>query len=115
MTNFSRKTRGPWKPPRHRRQNGKDSGLYPFIVGGFALVAVYSVVNPDKMPRPVQAAVSASRNLMRENSPLPGAYYPNCAAARAAGVAPIYAGEPGYREPLDRDGDGVACEPYRGR
>lgn len=42
-------------------------------------------------------------------------YYPNCAAAKAADVAPIYAGEPGYRANLDGDGDGVACEPYRGR
>jgi hypothetical protein len=39
-------------------------------------------------------------------------YYPNCAAARAAGVAPINRGEPGYRHGLDADGDGVACEPY---
>lgn len=37
-------------------------------------------------------------------------YYPNCAAARAAGVAPLYAGQPGYSSNLDRDGDGVACE-----
>ncbi|GBE64745.1 calcium-binding protein [Mycobacterium sp. MFM001] len=37
-------------------------------------------------------------------------YYPNCATARAAGAAPIYAGQPGYRLGLDRDGDGVACE-----
>lgn len=37
-------------------------------------------------------------------------YYPNCATARAAGVAPIHADEPGYRAGLDRDGDGVACE-----
>jgi excalibur calcium-binding domain-containing protein len=37
-------------------------------------------------------------------------YYPNCAAARAAGVAPIYRGQPGYRSGLDRDGDGIACE-----
>jgi hypothetical protein len=37
-------------------------------------------------------------------------YYPNCAAARAAGAAPIRVGEPGYRRKLDRDGDGVACE-----
>lgn len=34
----------------------------------------------------------------------------NCAAVRAAGVAPIYAGDPGYSADLDRDGDGVACE-----
>ncbi len=37
-------------------------------------------------------------------------YYPNCSAARAAGAAPIRAGDPGYRAGLDRDGDGVACE-----
>jgi len=37
-------------------------------------------------------------------------YYANCAAARAAGAAPIHRGEPGYRPGLDRDGDGIACE-----
>jgi hypothetical protein len=37
-------------------------------------------------------------------------YYENCSAARAAGAAPLYRGEPGYRAGLDRDGDGVACE-----
>jgi hypothetical protein len=37
-------------------------------------------------------------------------YYANCDAARAAGAAPLYVGEPGYRSGLDRDGDGVACE-----
>ena len=38
------------------------------------------------------------------------AYYANCAAVRAAGAAPIRAGQPGYSRKLDRDGDGVACE-----
>ncbi|WP_245760936.1 excalibur calcium-binding domain-containing protein [Saccharopolyspora shandongensis] len=38
------------------------------------------------------------------------AYYSNCAAARAAGAAPLHSGEPGYRSALDRDHDGVACE-----
>ena len=37
-------------------------------------------------------------------------YYKNCAAARAAGVAPLLRGSPGYRSGLDRDHDGVACE-----
>ena len=40
-------------------------------------------------------------------------YYPNCAAARAAGAAPIMIGRPGYRRELDADNDGIACEPYR--
>ncbi len=38
------------------------------------------------------------------------AYYPNCAAAEAAGAAPLSRGRPGYRPELDRDGDGVACD-----
>jgi hypothetical protein len=37
-------------------------------------------------------------------------YYQNCTEARAAGAAPLYEGEPGYRSGLDRDHDGVACE-----
>lgn len=49
----------------------------------------------------------------RRAQPLIGggdAYYPNCAAARAAGAAPVRRGDPGYRPGLDRDDDGVACE-----
>lgn len=38
------------------------------------------------------------------------AYYANCAAAKAAGAAPLYAGQAGYSTSLDRDRDGVACE-----
>jgi hypothetical protein len=37
------------------------------------------------------------------------AYYPNCAAVRAAGKAPIRRGDPGYGRHLDRDGDGEGC------
>ena len=36
--------------------------------------------------------------------------YANCDAVRAAGAAPIYAGEPGYSVKLDRDRDGIGCE-----
>lgn len=36
--------------------------------------------------------------------------FANCAAARAAGAAPVRIGEPGYGRHLDRDGDGVGCE-----
>jgi hypothetical protein len=36
--------------------------------------------------------------------------FANCAAARAAGVAPVHRGDPGYGSNLDGDGDGVACE-----
>lgn len=45
-----------------------------------------------------------------ETAPAQNVYYPNCKAAKAAGAAPLYQGEPGYRPGLDRDQDGVACE-----
>jgi hypothetical protein len=39
------------------------------------------------------------------------AYYSNCAAAKAAGAAPLRRGvDGGYRKALDRDGDGIACD-----
>jgi hypothetical protein len=37
-------------------------------------------------------------------------YYANCTAAKAAGAAPLYAGQPGDRSAMDGDKDGVACE-----
>lgn len=37
-------------------------------------------------------------------------FFENCDAARAAGAAPVHAGDPGYGSHLDRDGDGTGCE-----
>lgn len=34
----------------------------------------------------------------------------NCSQARAAGAAPVRAGDRGYGRHLDRDGDGIGCE-----
>lgn len=39
----------------------------------------------------------------------------NCAEARARGIAPMSRWHPAYSAHLDRDGDGIACEPYFGR
>jgi hypothetical protein len=39
-------------------------------------------------------------------------HYSGCSEARAAGSAPMYRGSPGYRQSMDGDYDGVACEPY---
>lgn len=36
--------------------------------------------------------------------------FANCTAARAAGAAPVRAGQAGYGRHLDRDGDGIGCE-----
>ncbi|WP_074133054.1 excalibur calcium-binding domain-containing protein [Mycolicibacterium houstonense] len=57
----------------------------------------------------IAAVACAAATAGLTTAPIAGAY-PNCAAARAAGAAPLYAGQPGYSSKLDRDGDGVACE-----
>jgi hypothetical protein len=58
-------------------------------------------------PAPVAPAAPAPAPV----APVPGtAYYASCADAKAAGAAPIYAGQPGYRAGLDRDNDGTACD-----
>jgi excalibur calcium-binding domain-containing protein len=60
------------------------------------------------MQKPVAAAPSKA-------AAITGVFYRNCDAARAAGAAPIRRGEPGYAPHLDRDNDGIACEPYKGK
>jgi endonuclease YncB( thermonuclease family) len=70
---------------------------------------------PPQPPAPAtKAAPKPAPVQTTEEAPAPeqdsAAYYKNCTAAKAAGAAPLYRGEPGYRAALDRDGDGVACE-----
>jgi hypothetical protein len=57
-------------------------------------------------PAPVRSAAVAPKASSTRGS----VYYANCAAARAAGAAPVRVGDPGYARHLDRDGDGVGCE-----
>jgi len=66
---------------------------------GSVLTGTQRVTCEAKVPQPVIPFVGGST-----------AHYANCSEARAAGVAPIYRGEPGYRSGLDRDNDGIACE-----
>ncbi|WP_307620424.1 excalibur calcium-binding domain-containing protein [Nocardia salmonicida] len=68
-------------------------------------VVVPAPTTTVEIPAPRIAAVP------EPEAPAPAsAYYKNCAAAKAAGAAPLHTGDPGYRSGLDRDGDGVACE-----
>lgn len=57
------------------------------------------VTRARAQPARAQSALSLNRT-----------YFPNCAAAREAGAAPLRRGDPGYRPALDRDNDGIACE-----
>ncbi|WP_307794476.1 GmrSD restriction endonuclease domain-containing protein [Arthrobacter cavernae] len=61
-------------------------------------------------PEPIQSAVAPAPVAPAPVAPAPAVHYANCAAVRAAGAAPLHAGQPGYSRSLDRDGDGIACE-----
>jgi Excalibur calcium-binding domain len=61
------------------------------------------------------AYASDERDLTFAQTIYASMHIPNCTTARALGLAPAYRGEPGYRAHLDRDGDGIACEPYQRR
>ncbi len=65
-----------------------------------------------RMRRTVAAGVRAVRPARRASAVT--VYFPGCNAVRAAGLAPLYRGEPGYRPEMDGDDDGIACEPHRG-
>ncbi|MEV6388455.1 excalibur calcium-binding domain-containing protein [Nocardia xishanensis] len=74
------------------------------------------VPQPPVLPTTPQVAVPTPQAARPPAPPAPpepqqsSVYYRNCAAAKAAGAAPLHRGEPGYRSELDRDGDGIACE-----
>lgn len=70
-------------------------------------------------PAPTQSSPRTSPPRVNTTAPAPapapapssgGTYFKNCSAARAAGAAPLYRGQPGYAPKLDRDNDGIACE-----
>lgn len=93
------------------------SGLWgPPCNGTIDAPAPTPTPTPTPTPEPpvTKAAPVAPPVETTEDAPDPkpdsAAYYKNCSAAKAAGAAPLYRGEPGYRAALDRDGDGVACE-----
>lgn len=102
-----------------RRGNRQHSPVTNFITGAAVLGAIVGVgsIATTSSGRDKLAAtandVGAAVGVVRRRAPQQGDLWSGCNQARAAGTAPIYRGEPGYREEMDGDGDGEACEPYR--
>ena len=78
------------------------------LTGGYAWSiwskpSAAAVANAVKIPaaRPGQTSHDIEQSV----------YYASCADVQAAGKAPLYAGQPGYRSELDPDGTGLACPP----
>lgn len=95
--------------PNEARAREQRRGIW---AGTFERPGDYRAAHPAPRARPARQA--APRRSYAPPAPS-GVYYRSCADARAAGAAPLYRGQPGYRPEMDGDGDGIACEPYRGR
>ncbi|WP_234033961.1 thermonuclease family protein [Qipengyuania gaetbuli] len=79
----------------------------------FQLPADFRAANPQSAPQVYKRPTAPG--VRYDQATGGGLYFRSCREARAAGRAPIYRGQPGYRSGLDGDNDGIACEPYRGR
>ncbi|QWC57972.1 hypothetical protein F7D01_13680 [Erythrobacter sp. 3-20A1M] len=80
----------------------------------FEMPGAYRAAHPQQYAKPASQAQPSQASTATRQPVRRDVYYRNCAAARAAGAAPLYRGQPGYRSGMDGDGDGIACEPYRG-
>lgn len=80
------------------------------VASPVATVAPESADQPAPAPTDAPPATYAPAPAPLAEPAAQAGYYPNCSAARAAGVAPLLRGQPGYASKLDRDNDGVACE-----
>jgi len=97
-----------WKAKQHRargrRRMLKTLAIAVVFLAAFAAAWKY-------LPQSMDLSQIGKQWLLERQAREQLIYYPNCAAARAAGVAPIRIGQPGYRLALDADLDGIACEP----
>lgn len=121
---------------RHRRRallRKVWSISYPIVLGGALGVCLFLAVDrsaalANDEPQPTfharPQAQEPTREALASDAPLPmiharpqarepsGGAFRTCDAARAAGAGPVYRGQNGYGPHLDRDNDGVGCEPY---
>ena len=87
------------------------------ILIGAALVGASGGFVWANLPAKIQLAPNAPGVVAAEPRAQPIATalvrYSGCNEVRALGKDPLYRGDPGYREEMDGDSDGVACEPIR--
>ena len=92
---------------RHGCHTNRKTGQYPCHRSATPASAA------PVAPLPPSGGTPATPAHLHETAPARA--FRNCSEARALGAAPVRRGDPGYGPHLDRDGDGVGCEPYRRR
>jgi hypothetical protein len=83
-------------------------GVFLFVLAGTLYVVTPEAPGRDTLRLHLQEPVAAYVETRTTDQ-----FYANCAEARADGRSNIPARDPSYRERMDGDGDGLACEPYR--
>jgi len=106
--------------PTYRNRRRPSSALSILVYAGVvgAIAGAGSVATTSEGRDTIAATatdIGIAAGIVRKRAPQDGDYWRRCDDARAAGTAPIHRGEAGYREGLDADNDGIACEPYRGQ
>lgn len=86
------------------------AGVLGAIVG---IGSIASAPEAQTSAETVAGHPAVSTGMIRSREPASGDRWAGCDDARAAGAAPIYRGEPGYRPDIDGDDDGIACESRR--
>src|SRR3546814_8191230 len=100
-----------------RSQRSSSVGSYLAVAGliGAAVGGGWAMTDHERQQAFITNAkeIAVDVGILRARAPQDGDYWRGCDDARAAGTAPIYRGEPGYRDGMGGDSDGIACEPYR--
>lgn len=87
-------------------------GVCVVVVIGLCGVLLFAPVSPPSAPGPLPTATDPARPVAKLPSSKPAVRrYASCAALRADYPAGVPSGHPSYRRALDRDRDGMACEP----
>ncbi|WP_409450276.1 excalibur calcium-binding domain-containing protein [Brevundimonas sp.] len=98
---------------RRRRRHGRPTpgSRVPFAaVVALTAISAFAVTWFAITPSSPRAAVVAYVKTRTTDQ-----HYSGCTAVRAAGRKDIPSWDPSYRSWMDGDGDGLACEPPRGR
>jgi hypothetical protein len=104
---------------RDKQQTAQQASVFRMLAlaagAGVAIGAGSVALDTDGQARIISTtkSIAVGAGLLRAREPQPGDFWGGCDDARSAGTAPIYSHEPGYRDDMDGDDDGIACEPIR--
>ena len=90
---------------QHKQEQGSAWGA---LLGVPLMLGFGYTITGDAVPLVGTLTMSDSERATSERS----VTYSGCREVRRLGKTPLYAVQPGYRETMDGDGDGIACEDY---